>query len=117
MDRASSGGTSCRAMRTRSSRRIIGGATANFRRCPATTSLTEIKDKLGVERVDIVDVFRKSDETPPIADEAAKLDATALWLQLGVTNDEAAYRAHHHGMAVVMDTCIGATLARLHLPP
>lgn len=79
---------------------------------PAVASLAEIK-----ERVDIVDVFRKSEDTPPIADDAGKLGAKALWLQLGVANDEAAYRAHQHGMTVVMDTCIGATLSRLHLPP
>jgi len=84
---------------------------------PAVSSLLEIKDKLGVERVDIVDVFRKSEDTPPIADEAAKIGAKALWLQLGVANDEAAYRAHQHGLAVVMDTCVGATVKRLGLPP
>lgn len=85
----------------------------------AVSSLDELKDKLdelGVERIDIVDVFRKSEDTPPIADDAAKLGTKALWLQLGVTNDEAAYRAHQHGMTVVMDTCIGATLKRLGLP-
>ena len=82
---------------------------------PAVASLGEIKDKLGVQ-IDIVDVFRKAEDTPPIADDAAKIGAKTLWLQLGVSNDEAAYRAHYHGMTVVMDTCIGATLSRLHLP-
>src|SRR4029450_4426519 len=42
---------------------------------------------------DIVDVFRRSEETPPIADEAVKVGAKVLWLQSGIENDEAAARA------------------------
>lgn len=70
----------------------------------AVASLAEIK-----EPVDIVDVFRRAEETPPIADEAAALGAKTLWLQAGISNDETAARARAHGMTIVMDKCIGAT--------
>ncbi|MCC7416093.1 MAG: CoA-binding protein [Acidobacteria bacterium] len=68
------------------------------------------------ERVDIVDVFRRAEDTPPIAAEAARIGAKVLWLQSGIANDEAAAHAEAAGLAVVMDACIGATHARLRLP-
>ena len=58
------------------------------------------------ERVDIVNVFRRSELTPPVARDAAAAGATALWLQLGVYNEEAARYAEEHGLTVVMDRCI-----------
>lgn len=78
---------------------------------PVMKSLRDI-----TEKVDIVDVFRRGEDTPPIADDAIALKAKALWLQLGVKNDEAAARAHGAGLTVVMDTCIGATHRRLQIP-
>jgi predicted CoA-binding protein len=68
------------------------------------------------ERIDIVDVFRRAEDTPPIADEAVTIGAKALWLQSGIANDDAARRAAAGGLAVVMNTCIGATHARLGIP-
>ncbi len=56
--------------------------------------------------VDIVDVFRRSEEVMPIAREATKIGAKALWLQLGVMNEEAAEYAKEHGLMVVMNRCI-----------
>lgn len=56
-------------------------------------------------RIDIVDVFRRPEHTPGIADSAVAVGARALWLQLGVVNWEAARIAHAAGLAVVMDRC------------
>ena len=69
------------------------------------------------EKIDIVDVFRRPQDTPSIADDAVKVGAKALWLQTGIANEEAAERAKAGGLTVVMDTCIGATHAILRVPP
>ena len=58
------------------------------------------------ERVDIVDVFRQPQHTPEIADQAVAIGAKALWLQLGVVNEDAAARAKAGGLTVVMNACI-----------
>jgi predicted CoA-binding protein len=57
--------------------------------------------------IDIVDVFRRPEYTPQIADEAVKVGAKALWLQSGIVNEEAAARATAGGLLVVMDMCLG----------
>jgi predicted CoA-binding protein len=56
--------------------------------------------------IDIVDVFRRPDQVPPIADEAVAVRAGALWLQLGIRNDAAAAIARAAGLTVVMDRCL-----------
>ncbi len=66
--------------------------------------------------IDIVDVFRRAEDTPPIADEAVKVGAKVLWLQSGIANQDAAARASAGGLTVVMDACIGATHALLRVP-
>ncbi|MDP9426648.1 MAG: CoA-binding protein [Actinomycetota bacterium] len=65
------------------------------------------------ERVDIVDVFRRSELTPPVARDAVAAGAKVLWLQLGVYNEEAARYAAEHGLTVVMDRCIKVDHAAL----
>ncbi len=61
------------------------------------------------EPIDIVDVFRRAEDTPAIADDAVTVGAKALWLQTGISSEDAAARAKAGGLMVVMDTCIGAT--------
>ncbi len=68
------------------------------------------------ERIDIVDVFRRAEDTPPIADDAVRIGAKVLWLQTGIASDEAAARAASGGVTVVMDACIGAAHAMLRIP-
>ena len=68
------------------------------------------------ERIDIVDVFRRAEDAPAIADDAVTIGAKALWLQIGIVSDEAAARARAGGLIVVMDACIGATHALLRIP-
>jgi predicted CoA-binding protein len=68
------------------------------------------------ERIDIVDVFRRAEDTPAIADDAITVGAKALWLQSGIVSEEAAARAKAGGLIVVMDECIGATHSLLRIP-
>jgi uncharacterized protein len=77
----------------------------------AYASLREIP-----ERVDIVDVFRRAEDTPSIADEAVAIGAKALWLQSGISNEDAAARAERGGLTVVMDACIGTLHSLLRVP-
>ena len=67
------------------------------------------------DRVDIVDVFRRPEQTPEIADAAVKIGARVLWLQTGIVSEDAARRARAGGLEVVMDECIGGTTARLRI--
>jgi uncharacterized protein len=67
------------------------------------------------ERIDIVDVFRRAEDTPGIADEAVTVGAKALWLQTGIVSEDAAARAAAGGLTVVMDACIGATHSLLRV--
>lgn len=64
-------------------------------------------------RVDMVDCFRNSDAIPPLADEAIKIGAKVLWMQLGVRNDAAAQKAETAGLNVVMNRCPKIEYGRL----
>lgn len=63
--------------------------------------------------VDIVDVFRPSEEGAEFARQAVAIGAKTVWLQLGITSDEARDIAGAGGLQYVEDTCIGATTERL----
>jgi predicted CoA-binding protein len=58
------------------------------------------------EKIEIVDVFRRSENVPPVVESAIKIGARVLWMQLGIENAEAAQRARAAGMIVVEDACI-----------
>jgi uncharacterized protein len=67
----------------------------------AVASLSEINDK-----IDIVDVFRRSEFVPEVVDEAIRLKVPAIWMQEGVVHEAAAAKARAAGIFVVMDLCI-----------
>jgi predicted CoA-binding protein len=74
-------------------------------------SLTEAKE--AGEQIEIVDVFRRSEDTLPVADEAIKVEAKAVWLQLGIANQEASEKVRNAGLEFVEDKCIKVEHARL----
>jgi uncharacterized protein len=58
------------------------------------------------EKIDVVDVFRKSEDVPPVADEAVAIGASALWLQLGIEHPASAGKARTAGLRVVQNKCL-----------
>ena len=56
--------------------------------------------------VDVVDIFRKPEEVPPVVDDAISIGAGAIWMQEGIINEEAARKAKDAGLDVVMDRCM-----------
>ena len=95
---------------------------AGYRVIPVNPRETEIPGERSYpslvdvpERIDIADVFRRAEDTPGIADEAATIGAKVLWLQSGISSEEAAERATKGGLVTVMDTCIGATHSLLQV--
>jgi uncharacterized protein len=64
-------------------------------------------------QIDVVDVFRRASDTPPVARDAAKIGAKVLWLQEGIVNDEARRIAEDAGLTVIMGVCIRAETRRL----
>jgi predicted CoA-binding protein len=75
---------------------------------PVLASLTDIP-----EPVDMVDVFRRAEDTPPVARDAVAIGAKSLWLQLDIVSDEAARIALAGGLDVVMDRCTAIEVARM----
>jgi predicted CoA-binding protein len=75
-------------------------------RCHATLTTIDVP-------VDIVDVFRRTEDVLPIAEQAIAIGAKCLWQQIGVKNEQAAALAAGAGLDVVMDRCVKIEHARL----
>ncbi len=73
-------------------------------------SLDEIPKEINV---DVVDIFRKSEDVPPIIEEAIRRGAGAVWMQEGVIHKEAGEKAEKAGLKVVMDRCMKKEHQRL----
>lgn len=93
---------------------------AGFRVIPVTPKETAVLGRTAYasladirEPVDVVDVFRRAEETPVIARDAVAIGAKVLWLQLGIVNAEAMKIAADGGLAAIQDLCIGQTVHRL----
>jgi predicted CoA-binding protein len=65
------------------------------------------------EKIDVVQVFRKPEDVPPVVDSAIKVGAQAVWMQEGIVHKEAAQKAREAGLQVVMDACMRVTHRRL----
>jgi len=86
---------------------------AGYRIIPVNPNETEVLGEKAYARledvpepVDIVDVFRRAEEVPAVADSAIGIGAKVLWMQLGIENAEAAERALAAGLMVVEDSCL-----------
>jgi hypothetical protein len=79
----------------------VNPALTTWQGLTAYSSLAEVPGP-----VDVVDVFRRSDHAPAVAEEAVAVGAGALWMQLGVISPRAAEVAEAGGLAVVMDRCL-----------
>ena len=65
------------------------------------------------EKVDVVDIFRKPEDVPPIVEDAIRIGAKVVWLQIGVIHEGAARRAREAGLELVMNRCMKIEHARL----
>jgi predicted CoA-binding protein len=86
---------------------------AGYRIIPVNPNETEVLGEKAFARledvpepVDIVDVFRRAEEVPAVAESAIKIRAKVLWMQLGIENAEAAEKARAAGLVVVEDACL-----------
>lgn len=77
------------------------------------TSYTDLSSI--TEKVDVVDIFRKSEDVPPIVEQAINISAKTVWMQEGVVNQSAAAAAEKAGLKVVMDKCMRKEHMRLNL--
>lgn len=65
------------------------------------------------EKIDVVQVFRRPEDVPPVVDSAIKIGAKVVWMQEGIVHEEAAQTAREAGLQVVMDACMRVTHRRL----
>lgn len=73
----------------------------NFFGIKACKTLSEIK-----EQIDVVDIFRKSEFVEPVVEEAIKVGAKMIWMQEGISNENAATKARSSGLTVIMNMCM-----------
>jgi len=73
-------------------------------------SLSDIPEEI---RVDMVDIFRRSEDVPPVVEEAIQRGAKVVWMQEGVIHKEAGEKAEKAGLKVIMDRCIKKEHQRL----
>ena len=76
---------------------------AEWKGLKAYASLEDIPKSV---HVDVVDIFRKSEDVPPVVDGAMRIGAKTVWMQLGIVNEQAAQKARKAGLNVVMDRCM-----------
>jgi predicted CoA-binding protein len=75
--------------------------------CPEILGEKSYPDLLSIpDKVDIVDIFRKTDFIPEIVDEAIKIKASAIWMQLDLYHEQAARKAREAGLTVIQSKCI-----------
>ena len=67
------------------------------------------------QKVDIVNIFRRSNDVPPVVEDAISIGAKTVWMQLGISNEEAAQKAAAAGLKVVQDKCIMVEHSRLQI--
>src|SRR5205807_9506467 len=86
---------------------------AGYRIIPVNPNETEVLGEKSYARledvpgkIDIVNVFRRAEEVPPVVESAIRIGAKAVWMQLGIANEEAAERARAAGLTVIQDACI-----------
>jgi predicted CoA-binding protein len=65
------------------------------------------------EAIDVVQIFRRPEDVPPVVAEAIQVGAKVIWMQEGIVNEAAAKMAREAGLKVVMDACMRATHQRL----
>ena len=76
----------------------------------AYPSLLDVPAEIPIE---IVDVFRRAEETPPVAEQSVRRGAKVLWLQEGIVNEDARRIAEEAGLTVIMGVCIRTTIGHL----
>ena len=76
------------------------------------TVYATLADAARHEKIDLVDVFRNSEDVPPVVEDAIAIGAPALWLQLGISHDAALARAKAAGLVAVQNRCLKIDHAR-----
>jgi len=86
---------------------------AGYRIIPVNPNETEVLGEKSYarledvpEKIDVVNIFRRAEEVPPVVESAIRIGASVVWMQLGIENEEAATKAWAAGLAVVEDACI-----------